>query len=84
MTSLPDATSWLKNPADSYGLDFPPTRKELDEFCHRLMEEMIVYARFRYNSTEFKDIAPIDEDTLRDGLKDTLSDATQKAWRNLS
>lgn len=83
MTRLADAFSLMPNPADSYGLDFPPSRKELDEFCHRLMEEMIVYARFRYNSTEFKDIAPIDEDELRSYLTDALSEATAKAWRQL-
>lgn len=83
MTRLADAFSLMPNPADSYGLDFPPTRKELDEFCDRLKEEMIVYARVRYNSTEFKDIAPIDEDELRSYLTDALSEATAKAWRQL-
>ena len=83
MTRLPDATSWLPNPADSYGLDFPPSRKELADFCDRLLEEMIIYARFRYNSTAFKDIEPIDDAELRSYLDDALSEATYKAWEKL-
>lgn len=84
MTRLPDATSWLPNPADSYTEDHPPTRAELDDFCDRLKDEMILYAKFRYNSTAFKDIAPIDEDDLCGYLKDMLSDATHRAWKELS
>lgn len=83
MTRLSDAFSLMPNPADSHTLDHEPTRGELADFCDRLLEEMIVYARVRYNSTAFKDIAPIDEQELRSYLGDALSDATAPAHRRI-
>jgi hypothetical protein len=83
MTRLSDAFSLMPNPADSYTLDHEPTRGELADWCDRVMEELIVYARFRYGATAFADIAPIDEAELRSYLTDALSEATAKAWRKI-
>ena len=83
MGKIADAFSLMPNPADSYTLDHGPTRVELADFCDRLREEMIVYARFRYGATAFADIAPIDEQELRSYLEDALSEATAKAWREI-
>ena len=83
MGKIADAFSLMPNPADSYTLDHVPTRAELADFCDRLREEMIVYARFRYGATAFADIAPIDEQELRSYLEDALSEATAKAWREI-
>jgi hypothetical protein len=73
----------MPNPADSYTLDHEPTRGELADWCDRVKEEMIVYARFRYGATAFADLAPIDEAELRSYLEDALSEATYKAWEKL-
>lgn len=83
MGKIADAFSLMQNPADAYTLDHEPTRAELADFCDRLLEEMIFYARFRYNSTAFKDIASIDDAELRSYLDDALSEATYKAWEKL-
>jgi DNA-directed RNA polymerase subunit F len=83
MTRLSDAFSLMPNPADSYTLDHEPSRAELADWCDRVKEELIVYARFRYGATAFADIAPIDEQELRTYLEDALSEATAPAWRKL-
>jgi hypothetical protein len=57
---------------------------ELADWCDRVKEELIVYARFRYGATAFADIAlPIDEAELRSYLEDALSEATAPAWRKI-
>jgi hypothetical protein len=83
MTRLSDAFSLMPNPADSYTLDHEPSRAELADWCDRVLEELIVYARFRYGATAFADIAPIDESELRSYLEDALSEATAPAWRKI-
>jgi hypothetical protein len=83
MGKIADAFSLMPNPADSYTLDHEPTRGELADWCDRVKEELIVYARFRYGATAFADIAPIDEAELRSYLEDALSEATAPAWRKI-
>ena len=83
MGAIGDAFSLMPNPADAYTLDHEPTRAELADWCKRVTEEMIVYARFRYGSTGFADIAPIDEQELRSYLDDAMSEATAPAWRKI-
>ena len=83
MTRLSDAFSLMPNPADSYTLDHGPTRAELADWCDRVKAELIIYARFRYGSTAFADLAPFDEETFESYLQDALSEATAKAWREI-
>jgi hypothetical protein len=81
MGKIADAFSLMPNPADAYTLDHEPTRGELADWCKRVTEELIVYARFRYGATGFADLAPFDDETFKSYLDDALSEATYWAWR---
>jgi hypothetical protein len=83
MGKIADAFSLMPNPADSYTLDHAPSRAELADWCGRVREELIVYARFRYGATAFADLAKFDDDTFRSYLEDALSEATAKAFREV-